>query len=182
MKKLLILSTILMLSGCYYPQQTNIDKSINNSIKPVMKFSFSLKNLDSANLIKSVDAYLVTDPKNPLTSTVAKYNSDINNGNINVSFSNYPVGGPYYLALQLFDDITSSKSKKNITAVNSSILSTDKQFDISLNSVIYSVNLVYSDGSNSLKIEVNLVNYNDLPINVVPQNGSEKPTKDIELG
>ncbi|MFN8576524.1 MAG: hypothetical protein U0354_06680 [Candidatus Sericytochromatia bacterium] len=183
MNKLIIFSTILILSGCYLPQQSNMTKSVtNNTIKPEIKFTFSLKNSNEVSLIKSVNAYLVTDPKNPLNSIVAKYQSDVSNSRIFIGFSNYPTGGPYYLALQVFDDINSSINKKNITAINSSINSTDKQFDISLNSVNYSNNLIYSDGSNSLKVEINIINYNDLPLNVVPENGSKTPTKNIELG
>lgn len=188
MKKLLVVVLVTMLSGCYSysPQQVNIKQSIDLSNKSTMRFTFSLKDAQSISRIKSVDAYLVSDQNNPLTSNVYsngfKYQTDVNNGNINITFSNYPVGGPYYLALQVFDNTVSSSQRNNITAINNSINSVDKQFSISTNSVTYSGILTYSDATNSLNIAINLLEYNDLPINLNPQNGNNTPTNNISVG
>lgn len=192
MKKLLAVTVVTMLSGCYSysPQQVNTNQPVlvqkNNISKSMMRFTFSLKDAQSMSRVKSVDAYLVSNPNDPSSSNIYpdkfKYQVDVVNGNINITFSNFPSGGPYYLALQTFDDIISSSERKNITAMNNSITSTNKQFAISVNSVIYSSSIVYSDGSNSLNIAINLLEYNDLPINLSPENGNNTPTNNISVG
>lgn len=186
MKKLLLVTVVALLSGCYSPQQVNINKAVDLPVHSQMRFTFSLKDAQSLSRVKSFDAYLVSNPNTPSNSNVYsngfKYQADVVNGNISITFSNFPVGGPYYLALQTFDNIVSASSRNNITAINNSITSVDKQFAISINSVTYSGNLIYSDGGNSLNIGISLSPYNDLPINLNTQNGTDKPTNNISIG
>ena len=181
MNKLILTGLVFALSGCYVPQQ-----SIVKPVK-VINFNFKIKDVQTLSRVKSIDAYLVKDINNPLGSNVYsdgfKYQADIVNGVINITFSNYPEGGPYFLALQTFDDIVSAPTRKNITAIDSSVNSGDNQVARSINSVSYTAgSLSYSDNSSSLNILINLSPYNNLPVNLTPQNGNNNPTNAVFVG
>lgn len=195
MKKLLAVTAVIFMSGCYStsPQQININNSVkssnSSSSNSEMKFSFSLKDAQSASRVKSIDAYLVKNYDSPLLTTSNvysngyKYQANVVNGIINITFNNYPLGQNYYLAIQAFDDIVTSSTRNNITAIDSTVISGNNQVARSNNSVSYTNgSLVYSDLSSTLNISINLLEYNNLPVNLTPQNGSNTPNSDISLG
>lgn len=189
MKKIFITSLIMCLSGCYTPSQINTTKAVilssnSNISNQEIKLSFKIKDIASGIRVKSVDAYLITDKDNPLTSNAyadkLKVQADVVNGVINLTFTDYPTGGPYYAAIQAYDDLKASTTRKNITAFDTN----NKQVSVSSNNVTCSSSriLTYSDASNSLNISIGLIPYNNLPVTLTPQNGSNTPTNNITLG
>lgn len=188
MKKIFSALLIMSLTGCYSPAQIN-NKTVNNksdlsvSSNQEIKLSFKLQDAASLSRVKSVDAYLVTNTASPLTSNVYtpsfKYQADVVNGVINITFTNFPVGGPYYVAVQAYDDLKGSATRNNITALNSNNI----PFAVSTNSVTYANNsLTYSDASSSLNVSINLIPYNNLPVNVTPVKGTDVTNNDISIG
>lgn len=190
-----ILTSIVFLglfSGCYQASQPNLVKKAsvqNTKINNDIKFSFKIKDAASASRIKSIDAYLVNNFNYPLDpgfnvyTNNYKYQTNVVGGVINIFFSNPPSGGPYYLALQAFDNTISGLPKNNITELDTTIMSTDKNVSRSANSVsIINQQLVFSDNSSSLNITINLSPFNELPVIITPQTGSNTPTSGIIAG
>ena len=181
-----------LLSGCYQASQPSLIKKAsvqNTKINSDIKFSFKIKDAASAGRIKSIDAYLINNFNYPLNSSSNaygnnyKYQTDVVNGIINIVFINPPSGGPYYLALQAFDNTISGLPKNNITEKDDTILSVDKNVSRSTNNVsIINQQLVFSDSSAELNITINLAPYNELPVIITPQTGSNIPTSSIIAG
>lgn len=187
LKSLIIL---VSLSGCV-SQPVNINQSVaykSTSNKPIT-FSFKIKDAQSLSRIKSYDVYLVKNNISPLVPASNayisgyKYQSDVTNGVINATFNNYQPNTPYYAAIQVYDDVKGSVTKNNITAINSSVTSGDNKVAISSNSVsLTNGSLVYSDSATNLNVLINLKHFNDLPVNLTPQSGSNTPTNTITAG
>lgn len=186
---IIVLSVLCLLSGCYQSNQVELNKSVLIESQRIsdIKVSFRIKDANSVSRIKSVDAYLVKDPLKPLESNAYssnyKYQADVINGVISFSFKNAPSGGPYYLALQAFDNTIAGLPRNNITEINNSILSTDKNVAISSNNVSINNNqLVFSDGGQSLNTIIGLTIFNNLGVTISPQKGDDKPDTGISVG
>lgn len=180
-----------LLSGCINTTtQPDLAKkvSVESNTNTDIKVSFRIKDVASASRIKSIDAYLIKDYAHPLDTTANAYNNsykyqaDVINGVVNIVFKNAPSGGPYYVAIQGFDDVKALLTKNNITETDNTILSTDKNVSRSTNNVTITNNkLVFSDTSTALNITINLTPYNNLPVTVSPQSGSNTPTNGVTV-
>lgn len=183
----IILSSLIVL---FFTQScsalvTNDLKKIES--KPI-KLSFSIKNTQTLSRVKSIDAYLITNYNDPLNSasnaytTGFKYQANITSETIDVSFTGYPSNQTLYVALQAFDNTIDGLPRNNITAYDETITIGDKQVARSSNNVsLVSNNLVFSDTSTSLNLDLKLIPYNSIPINITPESGTETVTGSIGL-
>lgn len=160
-------------------------KKVNT--KPI-KLSFSIKNTETMSRIKSIDAYLIKNYNDPLNSTSNaysngfKYQSNITSNSIDISFTGYPSDQTFYVAIQAFDNTIEGLPRNNITAYDESITLGDKQVARSSNSVIFTNNnLIFSNSSTALNIDLKLIPYNSVPINITPESGSNTVTGSIGL-
>lgn len=174
---LLVITTLLVsFSSCY----TKIDLTGGSAILKEINFrdgstvnlnisdliSFNTKSNSSvveASLsdVKSINAFLTTNPtdpflsgSNPLGNGVMISRNYV--GNSIISFTNVPIGGPYYAVVAAFDDVTSSSTKNNITNPNLTLTSIDNKWSISGNSVnvLPSRNLAFSNTSTTLDVDL----------------------------
>ena len=183
-KNILPLVVLVLVSACSSVSQVNTnntsDLSVNNIQNKNISLSFKVKGAVLSN-VKSVDAYLVTSATDMATLPSGSYktSADVVNNEVNINFTNPPTGGPYYVAMQSFDDImANSATRKNITKTNSTITSSDKQFSISSNSVTVSGgSLTYSTGT-AIDLTINLA-LNTTPVTLAPQDGKPTPTQSI---
>ncbi len=173
-KKLLILTTVV-LSAC----STNVNQSKQVDTRPNtdnnIKLSFKTKALVD-NKVKSIEAFLSSNPSDPFASganplgdnTILKTNI-VSGSNTTLSFSGFQGGGPFYAFIAAFDDLIDSPTRNNITRVDNSLISTDKKWSRSFNSV--TSNLIYSDGGSQLKVKLQLEIFNQTDISVQPIDG-----------
>lgn len=174
---LLVITTLLVsFSSCY----SNVDLTGGNSILKEINFrdgstvnlkisdlvSFNTKSNSSAieaslSDVKSISAFLTTNPtdpfsvgSNPLGNGVMISRNYV--GSSIISFTNVPIGGPYYAVVAAFDDVTSSTTKNNITDPNLTLTSIDNKWSISGNTVnvLPSRNLAFSNTSTTLDVDL----------------------------
>jgi hypothetical protein len=184
-----ISSTVILL---LFNLSCNNTNAVINPIKIVnnnpIKLSFSIKNTETMSRIKSIDAYLIKNYNDPLNSTSNaysngfKYQSNITSDSIDISFTGYPADQTVYVAIQAFDNTIEGLPRNNITAYDESITLGDKQVARSSNSAIFtSNNLTFSNSSTALNIDLKLIPYNSVPINITPESGSDTVTGSIGL-
>lgn len=125
--------------------------------------------------IKSYNIFLSSDFSNPTAkganpfgdNNVLKVNSSQVVENRVVTFENIPVGGPYYAFISAYDSEISSASRNNITEVDTSLTSTDKNFSRSYNSItVNNDKTVYVSGEDSNLVVLSLKLKNELPVNI----------------
>ena len=190
MKKIIFICLALSMTGCIQSNNAST-QSINTKVSEStnsteLKFSFQIKAADIQH-VKSVDAYLVTDKANPLGSIVAgtalKQVDVDSTGTVNFTFTVSSAGGPYYAALQAYDNTIASGLRHNITALNNVVTTGTgdaKRFAFSTNSATYNGSLTYSTGT-ALNVAIDL-EYNNLPVNIIPSAGSPLPSNSINVG
>lgn len=132
------------------------------------------KNL---NDVKSYDIFLSSNYDDPLAnntnpfgnSTVLRINAAnaTENNSVNVTFNNIPSGGPYYAVVAAYDGLITDKSRNNITELDNTIISSNKRFARSDNSVVVNTDLstTISDKKSSLNISV-LQLQNEKPVSI----------------
>lgn len=132
------------------------------------------KNL---NDVKSYDIFLSSNYDDPLAnntnpfgnSTVLRINAAnaTENNSVNVTFNNIPSGGPYYAVVAAYDGLITDKSRNNITELDNTIISANKRFARSDNSVVVNTDLstTISDKKSSLNISA-LQLQNEKPVSI----------------
>jgi hypothetical protein len=135
------------------------DKVFNTKVfsNPVAAKSFSDIKSYSAFLSTSYDDPFSTGT-NPSGDGIKTDVDNSSNSQITITFSNIHRGGPYFAIIAAFDDIIGGVNRNNITRIDSSILSVDKSWSRSNNSVtvLPDGSLLFSDGSNELKSDLTL--------------------------
>lgn len=186
-KNLTILSFVsLLLASCSYQEikpevnkayneikKVKIDKElISSSINgadvtiTINNKSFNNKAINSAVFpktsvdVKSYQIFLTNNFDNPFTTganvsqdTIYKFNSIQNT----FTFRNIPDGGPYWAVISAWDGTISDPLSQNITEPDLTLLSIDKKWARSTNTVMVSSKIpTYSDSSNSLNLNLQL--------------------------
>lgn len=163
----------------------NIQLKINN----LSKNGFSSKNLSDPILprslsdVKSFSAFLTTNFKDPFSTGSNPRGNGIltdinytNNGQVTITFSSVVAGGPYFASIAAFDDFAGINTRKNITNPDPTILSLDKFWARSSNSVTIQSDgkLIFSDGSNDLKADITLKDGtpNSVDIKIIVNDGN----------
>lgn len=175
----ILFSTFLLscsFNNATIPQSSKIDKKLDFSKKLKNSITVTINHLpndfntkastdgQAGKVLADVKSYEVfltknfNDPfatgANPLgDNNSIKVNSSNQTSQV-ISFSNIPSGGPYFAVIAAFDDFSTSSTKKNITQPDTSILSNDKRWARSSNSVTVdgNFNLTYSDNAGTITV------------------------------
>ncbi len=146
--------------------------SIQLKISPAPDTTFKTKSSSDGSpakdisQVKSYSAYLTTDYNDPFASganplgdnAIIQVNSG-SGGSATIIFSNIKRGGPYFAVIAAYDDVIGSNNRTNLTKYDPSIVSAEKNWSRSNNSVFIqpSGNLVFSDGGSELVADLTLL-------------------------
>ncbi|MBC7475942.1 MAG: hypothetical protein H7263_16790 [Candidatus Sericytochromatia bacterium] len=156
------------------PANINKDVDFKNGFKIQLKINnldFNTKASSSGkapsqlNDVKSYSAFLTTNYNDPFATganpngdgVIAQANS-ATNGSASIVFNNVRRGGAYFAVIATFEDIVGGNNRNNITFLDNTILSADKRWSRSTNSVtiLPSGTLSFSDSGTELKSNLSL--------------------------
>jgi hypothetical protein len=149
--------------------------------KANVRLTFKAK-ADTFSRVKAFEAYLTTNYNDPFAHGANPFGDNVRvkvnivDGNAVINFNNIHGGGPYFAVVAAYDDVIENPARKNIVKRDGTILSTDKKWSRSVNSVhVVGSTLNYSDNGNELTINMKLEPVNNLGLDVSPQNGVSNP-------
>jgi len=192
MKKILIAS-LLVFTACSNNIQKNnqldkVSSIISSEVKTPVKANLNFKikgNPELLAYVKSVKAILSNSSTDPLSNVYTDgsfFTTDLVNSTITFTFKNVPVGGPYYVYLAAYDNIFTNSTKISLAIDDNNLISTDKKWSRSLNTLTISPTgvVTFSDNGTSLKVTLK-IKANNTGININPVNGSNTPSNVITV-
>ncbi len=192
MKKILITS-LLAFTACSSNMEKNnqldkVSSASNSEIKTPLKANLNFKikgNPELLAYVKSVKAILsnsATDPFSNVFTDGSFFTTDLVNNTITFTFNSVPPGGPYYVYLAAYDGIFTLPTKISLAIDDNTLISTDKKWSRSLNTLNISPTgvVTFSDNGTSLKVTLK-IKANNTGININPVNGSNTPTNVITV-
>lgn len=164
--------TQLKVEGSSKIEKIGIEKTLVDKAKNLGTVKIAIKNLgfktklySNAILpkafadVKSYKIFLTTNNADPLNNIVAGSMNwvDSTTNNQIITIANVPNGSNYFGVISAYDDVANSPTALNITEPDPNLLSADKKWARSINSVNISGDIsVYSDASSSLIIDLHL--------------------------
>lgn len=182
MKKKYLILIFLLLCSCSTNSST---KFVNyNGIKKQnsIDIRFNLKAIsglpDRFSRIKSFESFLTTNKTDPFALGSNPFGGGFtfvtnlvsNSATISIPI---PDGGPYFAVTAAFDGLNGEQNRTNITKPDPNITSANNLWSVSSNSFTY-INgvLAFSDGSSSLKANLNLISANSLSADITVTDGT----------
>lgn len=188
MKNILLLITLILFISCtnQINKLENIKKESIISNRPKTNINFKLKaNNNLIVYVKSIKAYLSKSPTDPFDNFYQDnyfFSTDIINNSVSFSFPRVRIGGPYYVYLSAYDNLSNNENRKNITIEDNNLTSTEKKWSRSINSITISPEgkVNFSDNGKSLKVNLKVL-LNQTGIGIFPINGNNKLTDPITV-
>lgn len=185
MKKKYLVLIFLLFCSCYTNSNTKFVNYKEIKKQNSIDIRFNLKAVsglpDRFSRIKSFESFLTTNKTDPFALGANPFGGGftfVTNLVSNSATISIPVpdGGPYFAVTAAFDGLSGAINRTNITKPDPNITSANNLWSVSSNSFTY-VNgvLAFSDGSSSLKANLNLVPANSLSADVTVTNGAAPP-------